>query len=393
MCRQTQRPLSSSTISVYDDVIPSQACALLHKLTLEHRKRSHDGSSLFCRGVAAKKLTPIETAIDQILTFLNDTSPMVEYWSRSKYMNMDAHADIDENTLKDEGVLRCPNNGHVLYMQVANSANNNNNHNDVEENKRRMGPTVVFPNRKVAWGSVTPRTSLASNPEKERGHEYIVDVENYWDDAQKQQFGYQKEESPIEEMAIVPAMNGRLLRFDGAAFHSVPKPPDRYLRSEKQELNSLTEEESDGYEDDKRGDKEEEEDKDNSNQRSVILFNTWSEGSSGPRGVMPDSIVDGAPDDYDDESDSMEEEQWNQWRDAYGTNFEKVNCNPIEKWRAVDVTHCSDDASRDVTIPLMGNPSRRGCTLTEAALNGAVHRELFYDGHKVSVVSLETGEK
>lgn len=49
---------------------------------------------------------------------------MVEYWSRGQYINLDAHADIDENTLKEEGVLRCPKHGHVLYLQIANSKEN-----------------------------------------------------------------------------------------------------------------------------------------------------------------------------------------------------------------------------------------------------------------------------
>eukprot|EP00578_Thalassiosira_sp_NH16_P023551 CAMPEP_0181105010 /NCGR_PEP_ID=MMETSP1071-20121207/15737_1 /TAXON_ID=35127 /ORGANISM="Thalassiosira sp., Strain NH16" /LENGTH=196 /DNA_ID=CAMNT_0023188255 /DNA_START=515 /DNA_END=1102 /DNA_ORIENTATION=+ len=150
---------------------------------------------------------------------------------------MDAHADIDEDTLKEEGVLRCPRNGHVLYMQISNKGDND-----------RMGPTVVFPGRKVAWGSVSPRTlpsgSTASynfeeNLEERVALEYVVDVENYWDEEQRRQYGYEKEEDEGgscegETMAIVPALNGRLLRFDGAAFHSVPKPPDRYLMSERE---------------------------------------------------------------------------------------------------------------------------------------------------------------
>ena len=68
---------------------------------------------------------------------------------------MDAHADIDKNTLEDEGVLRCPGNGHMLhnfdYQQVGGQTTNNG------TNKYT---------RKVAWGSATPRTmpslSLAS---------------------------------------------------------------------------------------------------------------------------------------------------------------------------------------------------------------------------------------
>ena len=125
---------------------------------------------------------------------------------------MDAHADIDKNTLEDEGVLRCPSNGHVLhnfdYQQVGGQTTNNG------TNKYT---------RKVAWGSVTPRTmpspSLASYNNsrvnlEERVQEYIVDVENYWDDEQKQYFGYDADadQSSVEKdkITIVPTINGRI---------------------------------------------------------------------------------------------------------------------------------------------------------------------------------------
>ncbi len=95
-----------------------------HELTLESVWQSCNGSFVFHRSgngtELEKKLTPIDSTIDWILTSLNDTSLIVEYWSRRDYINMDAHADIDEDTLKDEGVLRCPRNSHVLYMQIAN---------------------------------------------------------------------------------------------------------------------------------------------------------------------------------------------------------------------------------------------------------------------------------
>jgi hypothetical protein len=328
---------------------------------------------------------------------------------------MDAHADIDENTLKDEGVLKCPRNGHVLYMQINNNsldiANGNSPAESLEE-MRRMGPTVIFPSRKVAWGSVSPRTlpsqSLASYNSivnlEERVQEYIVDVENYWDDEQRLQYGYHNDdERGNDEMAIVPAINGRLLRFDGRAFHSVPRPPDRYLLGEDEIAAFLEKDEEEDcddeeYWDDEYEDEEGGEEEKLANQRSVLLFNTWPEGSCGPRGVFPDRIVADIPDgiaieDEDDASASpKEDERWQKWQNAYGENFEKVWCNPIEEWTEVEVEQPTLAECRDVTIPLMGNPARRGCTLTKAAMTGPIENCLFHDSHKVSLVTLKRGD-
>jgi len=433
--RRTSCSSSPSSVEVYNNVIDDETCRRLHVLSLEHTRRSHDGSSLFRRGDKSSssssfgvggdeqkyKLTPIETAIDRILTALNDTSPMVEYWSRSSYINMDAHADIDEDTLKEEGVLRCPRNGHVLYMQISNKGDND-----------RMGPTVVFPGRKVAWGSVSPRTlpsvntasyNFEENLEERVALEYVVDVENYWDEEQRRQYGYEKEEDEGgscegETMAIVPALNGRLLRFDGAAFHSVPKPPDRYLMSER-ELSKFLENErrdeedcdddddDDGYWDDEFDeyddtDREDEDDSvNNAKQRSVLLFNTWSEGSSGPRGVLADRIVDVVPDgivieeespDNAGHDSSREDRQRQQWQNAYGEEFEKVWCNPSVEWVSENIEDRIGDTLRNkVTIPLMGNPARRGVADTRDVLKGNVTCDSFLDGHLVSLVKLEKG--
>ena len=329
---------------------------------------------------------------------------------------MDAHADIDENVLKDEGVLRCPRNGHVLYMQVGM---------DVEDDEQQItqvkGPTIVFPTRKVAWGTVTPRTipttNLASYNSyvniEERVQEYIVDVENYWTEEEKEQFGYtnvvnedddddDSEETLYDEMTIVPAVNGRLLRFNGAAFHSVPKPPHRYLMSEddlKAYLDKECEEEDDiddeYWDDDFDDDDDDEEEEDRREQRSVLLFNTWSEGSAGPRGVLPDCIVDAIPDgisfedDDGDSNDTREDEQWQKWKAQLGNNFEQIKCNPVTEWKVENIEQLRDHALSDVTIPLMGNPARRGCTLNKSKRKGSVSNEAFHSNGEVSSVKLK----
>ncbi len=449
---------SSFSISVYDNVITPSTCQTLHKLTLQHTQRSHDGSSIFYRSEQQhntqqqQRLTPIEHAIDSILRQLNDTSPMVEYWSRSSYINLDAHSDIDENALKEEGVLRCPRHGHVLYLQIANcdeedevdgggsncdASTATEEEEDSKHNRNRMGPTVVF-NRKVAWGSVTPRTippsssssssavvGMASHNSpinmKDRVQEYIVDVENYWDEETKRQYGLLddinaddggRSSSNVKEekMAIVPAVNGRLLRFDGAAFHSVPKPPHRYLLSEDELIAYLEkdceedceeEDDDDDYWDDEGDywdDDDDYEKEDVSQQRSVILFNTWPAGSSGPRGVLPDCVVEAVPDGIvleDDDNTSIEDDriakQWTKWNDEYGPNAEKLHCTPVHDWKLCVVDDLDDDGDHktDVVVPLMGNPTRRGTSKTKALLQGqGINQSAFYDGRKVSMATL-----
>ena len=433
--------ITSFSISVYDNVIAPSTCKTLHTLTQQHTRRSHDGSSIFYRGPKAK-LTPIENALDSILRQLNDTSPMVEYWSRSQYINLDAHADIDENTLKDEGVLRCPRHAHVLYLQIANSSDNMKKNSEQttgndgssggdtkkttaiteEEKQSRMGPTVVF-NRKVAWGSVTPRTihsgdynnvGMASHnsPEnmKERVQEYIVDVENYWDEETKRQYGLlesdkdAKDTKNEEKMTIVPAKNGRLLRFDGAAFHCVPKPPDRFLLGEDDVdaflAKDCEEDDDEDDDDDYWDDDEDDEEEDLSQKRSVILFNTWP-GGSGPRGVLPDCVVEAVPDGIvfeDEDSASVEDErmteQWKKWQDDYGPDSEKLHCSPADDWKLCIVDNLdSDDETSDVMVPLMGNPTRRGCIQSKAVMQGQGLKKClesaFYDDRQVSMTTLK----
>ena len=69
----------------------------------------------------------------------------------------------------------------------------------------RMGPTVIFPSKRIAWGTVTPRTqpspSLASYKSQvnleERCIEYIVDVENYWTEEERKQYGLLEDNGAI----------------------------------------------------------------------------------------------------------------------------------------------------------------------------------------------------
>lgn len=387
---------SSSNVNVYDGIFDTKTCTLLHELAVDHCNRCEAGS-IFLRTPDNKdRLTPLEKAVDTILTALNDTSPIVEYWSRSCYINIDAHADIDEDTLKRDGILRCPKNAHVLYMQIANSGE------EVasgEDRSKRMGPTVVFPDRQVAWGSTTAIPSINGQ------EEYVVDVENDWDDDDETEQQSNLASSSKEEMVIVPAKTGRLLRFDGRAFHAVPKPPHRYVMGKK-ELNAYLEEveecDDDEYWDDEYDDYEQEE-IDLENLRSVLLFNTWPKGSSGPRGVLPDTFVvdeDELPEDielyssaYDEYQSQMEKNRLQSWQEKYGNDFEQLWCSDIDDWKRVQIDQIRSTSIEGdrLTVPLMGNPSRRGCEIVQDVLNSPSSDmdTLFYDYERVSLTELE----
>ena len=69
--------------------------------------------------------------------------------------------------------------------------------------------------------------------------------------------------------------------------------------------------------------------------------------------------------------------------------FETINCNPSSEWSLEEVTPVSGDIVRNVTVPLMGNPSRRGCIQTEDTLKGPVLSETFHKKRTVSLVMLE----
>ena len=379
------RPLGSA-VTVWDAVIDDDACRHLHELTLESTQRSRDGSFVFQRGALKSErlsLTPIETAIDDVLTALNDTSSWVEYWSRRDYLNLGAHADVDEDQLRDDGVLRCPQFGHVLYLDVSR-----------DHGGRAARPTVVFPGRQVAWGPVAPCVSPSSsaasynsreNLEERGALEYTAIPENAWDEEQGQLHGHgnDEREGGTDVMVVVPARNGRLLRFPGAAFHAVPRPPERYLldAAELAAVDDAEREEEDEWDDDIS----------EANLRSVLLFNTWS--GAGPRGVGLDRADDVVPDGIALPGDgasasSGADDRRRRWRDAHGEDYERVRPSPFARWTAVDATPVDAHVAA-ISVSLMGNRARRGCTATEAVLHGPVTASVFHDDHRVSSVTLE----
>lgn len=316
-------------VRVYDGVFSSEACEMIHYLAVEHYERTNDGSSIFTRPPHNDRpLTPIEHAIDSALIELGDNTKRVEYWSRDEYMNIDVHADIDEAMLEDEGVVRCPLVGHVLYLQVQTGLH---------------GPTCVFPREQKGW-------DLREENEK--------------------------------DLVVVPAVEGRLLRFPGSAMHAVPNPPDRWLMSRKEEraLREEEEEEAAKDEDDDDWDEDDDDEDDEEVERSVLLFNTWPDDEPAPWGVNGDVATGALPEGIEiNEEDaaayfeSQEAEILREWEEEYGQSGEKVRCNPFDQWVPLNIQSISSGANEnhiDVNVSLMGNKNRRMFPKRYAELKG-----------------------
>ena len=111
-------------------------------------------------------ITPLEHAFEHFLSEIKDDSRHVEYWSRQEWKHIEAHADVDEKLAAGGGPFRFPRHGHVLYLQVG---------------PRVQGPTCVW----------------------------------------EPDFG--------GALTTVPAVAGRILRFEGSLQHAVPKPADVWL--------------------------------------------------------------------------------------------------------------------------------------------------------------------
>jgi hypothetical protein len=157
--------LSSSTLpQVFDGVFDEEACAAVHASA----KQGGLSHTLYRR--EAGPATPLESALESAMLALGDEAPFVEYWWREEWKHIEAHADVDEALAAQGGDLRCPRNGHVLYLQVGG---------------RVQGPTCV-------WGAPGGGATAAGDG----------------------------------ELTVVPAVPGRLLRFPGELVHAVPRPAD-----------------------------------------------------------------------------------------------------------------------------------------------------------------------
>jgi hypothetical protein len=348
--------LSSSSplsLEVYDNIMLPETCNILHQLAMEFSDRhddeeeGNDSSSIFIRPpYNTNPLTPLELAMESILmkqpqssssssspaaaaavieetdndtdTSNNHQRTIVEYWWRDEYMNLDLHSDIDETVFQDEGILSCPDTAHVLYLHVQPDL---------------KGPTCVV-SHFGGWNTMNHT-------------------------------------APVTTMVTVPAVQGRLLRFTGSAMHGVPKPMDRWLFSDEEE-KQLRDMEKDEEMDCQTEDDEDDNDDDNKeeveaiSERSVLLFNCWS--NHGPRGVTTDAIAGTFPEGIDFDEDAItymaqqEQQQRDQWMKDFGPNGEGVLCQPRSEWiwnNIVDPLQIEEDDIALIRVSLMGNKRRR----------------------------------
>ena len=213
-------------VRVWDGLL---AQSTLSTLLDAGEQRSHCFTSIMDRERHGRGRTIIETALTSILDELDDDARYVEYWWRGESKGMEAHRDVDEalcrsNRVNSIGVQRCPQNGHVLYLAIS------------PENR---GPTCVW---------------------EEQNAEERLQASVATTDGSDPRAGAPR---PLQAVHVVPAQPGRLLRFDGAALHSV-------VGSSTEWLESVGATDAIGT---------------SAIRRAVLLFNTWEQP---PRLPSPD---------------------------------------------------------------------------------------------------------
>lgn len=157
-------PYLKTNYHVWDNVLDQFVCRSVDASCISSGNQGH-------KVIDRKLVSPrngIESIMCSVLQSLSDHSRYVEYWWRDEWINLDAHADVDEVAAKNGQPLRFPNHGHVLYLQIGESVE---------------GPTVLF-------------------------------LDQY------------------KSMIVIPAIAGRLLRFHGETVHSVPRPKWAYFDPE-----------------------------------------------------------------------------------------------------------------------------------------------------------------
>ena len=238
-------------VRVFDSVFSPAACALLHTAACSRGL----GHALFPR---EQPESAIETALASFLDEIGDSSQHVEYWSRQEWKHIEAHADVDEKlAASSDEPFRYPHTGHVLYLDVG---------------CRVRGPTCVW------------------DPDAASGSEFGA-------------------------LTAVPAVAGRVLRFDGHLQHAVPRPADVWLAPFTISQSGPAEE----------------------FMRSVVLFNTWSEP---PMDVEREAAPEG------ESTPSL------------------ARCTPRDHWSEVTVRHApapaADASPTNMKLWLLGDEKRRG---------------------------------
>ena len=337
----SSQAVTTSKVNVWNNVIDTDNLAsILHK----ESSRIGLGHKVFSRPSSSNSI--IEQTLDSILAELNDDSKYVEYWTRREWRSIQAHADIDEYRAKQEqqsGEIsnkgyRYPKNGHVLYLQVGTQV---------------RGPTAIFPNRKsggdLLRNLVTESLCVDSDERSNSQNKHI------------ESSGQGSEDEGVQ-LITVPAVPGRLLRFQGDYLHAVPRPTDLWLLKFVKGSPTFEPEEDWG--------------------RSVILFNTWNDEP--PLGI---------PIDEESPKDATS-------RDLNQSRESRYDCNKRGQWSSV-TTHDLNTESREddcqqqqqplsTKIWLLGDYRRRDHTMQTVKLEGSESlREALFQESKVMSTKLK----
>ena len=220
---------------------------------------------VFC---ASEPRTAIEKALSSILQELKDSSTIVEYWWREEWLSLDLHRDVDEELAIVNNTFRYPNNAHVLYLSIGDAVE---------------GPTIVIQEKDsntISDGEWTPHFS---------------------------------------NITIVPAVTGRLLRFDGHLLHAVPRPALAYLDEEEGGSNWEVWTR-------RRPNPNDPNDPERTTfRRSVLLFNTWPD-DHGPTGVSSNIPKEAIP---------MSNSDLNTWRLSH--------CKRYDEWNEIEIQKKDDN--------------------------------------------------
>jgi hypothetical protein len=292
----------------------------------------------------------IEQTLDAILREIKSSdiigggSNIVEYWTRQEWRHIEAHADVDENLSKqidkdssfttnknhdNEMLCKYPNTykmshghrypiyGHVLYLQVGTNV---------------RGPTCIVPGQS-SGGDLLRST--------------IHHVKSFTDNEEEEGGGGEK------VIIVVPAVAGRLLRFDGRDLHTVPRPTELWMLPYVKGSPEYEPEEVWG--------------------RSVILFNIWPhpQNEDPPLDVPLDKNEFWGWELEDEETTDIQEIQT---LDAF--------CNPFDDWDAVPMCPITSSSSSPTSVEsepnhlklwLLGNERRRDHPLRTVSLLAPVN--------------------
>jgi len=304
-------------VEVYDNVLDPETAVWLH----HHCDNWPNHDVLFRFPLEnSEKHSPIVQFLNQMLTQLypNASSPMfyVEFWKRAEWHHILAHADMDEGWEKSTGhevPLRHPETGHVLYLNIGSKV---------------RGPTVLW---NVTRGGDFPETE--------------------------------------SEMVVVPAVTGRLLRFQGDALHAVPRPANIYWTHKE------THEEGRDY------------------GRSVLLFNTWPIKKGVVQGY---SLLD------EEEASSSGKIHFKPQPVVNWTRIHPVSHPPDRMVESVTsswhnwwpFSALMAPASTSFQVPLMGNRRRRGMEEYIVHLDAPKGAEVcFLQHHQVTNMHVRPSSK